>query len=74
MESVDIALFYRICIFVAKITMRLLIQEILCGGESLISIFYSLCKAIVPVCYSVYLPFLLSKKKNYHAAYTSLRF
>ena len=41
--------------------MRLLILEILCGDESLISIFDFLCKAIVPVYYSVYLPLLLSK-------------
>ena len=62
MENVDIALFYRICAFAAIITMRLLILEILCGDESLTSIFHFLCKAIVPVYYSVYLPFLLSKK------------
>ena len=74
MESVGIALFYRICVFVAIITMRLLILEILCGDESLISIFHFLCKAIVPFYYSVYLPFLLSKKKIYRAAYTSLSF
>ena len=43
------------------ITMRLLNLEILCGDESLISVFHFLCKAIVPVYYSVYLPFLLSK-------------
>ena len=43
-------------------TMRLLILEILCGDESLISIFDFLCKAIVPVYYLVYLPLLLSKK------------
>ena len=61
-EIVGIALFYRICVFVAIITMRLLILEILCGDESLISIFHFLCKAIVPFYYSVYLPFLLSKK------------
>ena len=36
MENVDIALFYRICVFVAIITMRLLILKILCGDESLI--------------------------------------
>ena len=39
MENVGIALFYRICAFAAIITMRLLILEILCGDESLISIF-----------------------------------
>ena len=44
------------------ITIRLLILEILCGDESLISIFHCLCKAIVSVYYSLYLPFLLSKK------------
>ena len=42
--------------------MRLLILEILCADESLISIFLFLCKAIVAVYYSVYLPFLSSKK------------
>ena len=56
------ALFYRICVFAAIITIRLSILEVLCGDESLISIFHFLCKAIVPVYYSVYLPFLLSKK------------
>ena len=39
MENVGIALFYRICVVAAIITMRLLILEILCGDESLISIF-----------------------------------
>ena len=62
MENVDIASFYRICVFAAIITTRLLILTILCGDESLISIFNFLCKAIVPVYHSVYLPFLLSKK------------
>ena len=62
MESVGIALFYRICVFVAIITMRLLILEFLCGDESLIPIYHFLCKAIVPFHYSVYLQFLLSKK------------
>ena len=62
MENVGIALFYRICLFVAIITMRLLMLKILCEDESLVSIFHFLCKAIVPVYYSVYLPFLLSKK------------
>ena len=61
MENVGIALFYRICVIAAITTMRLLILEILCGDESLISIFDFLCKVIVPVCYSVYLPLLLSK-------------
>ena len=61
-ENVSIALFYRFCVVAAIITMRLLILEILYGDESLISIFYLLCKAIVPVYYSVYLPLLLSKK------------
>ena len=62
MENVSIALFYRFCVVAAIITMRLLILKILCGDESLISIFDFLCKAIVPVYYSVYLPLLLSKK------------
>ena len=61
MENVGIALFYRICVVAAIITMRLLILEILCGDESLISTFHFLCKAIAPVYYSVYLPLLLSK-------------
>ena len=74
MESVGIALFYRICVFVSIITMRLLILEFLCGDESLTSIVHFLCKAIVLFYYSVYLPFLLSKKKCYYAAYTSLSF
>ena len=73
MESVGIALFHRICVSVAINTMRLLILEILCGDESLISIFHFLCKAIVPVYYSVYLPFFY-QKKFCHAAYTSLSF
>ena len=63
MENVGIALFYRICVLAAIITLTLLILEILCGDESLISVFHFLCKAIVPIYYSVYLPFLLSKKK-----------
>ena len=62
MENVGIALFYRIDVFAAITTMRLLILEILCGDESLISTFHFLCKVIVPLYYSVYLPFLLSKK------------
>ena len=74
MESVGIALFYRICVFVSIITMRLLILEFLCGDESLTSIVHFLCKAIVLFYYSVYLPFLLSKKKCYYVAYTSLSF
>ena len=40
MEDVGIALFYRICVLAAIITMRLLILEILCGDESLILIFH----------------------------------
>ena len=72
-ENVGIALFYRICAFVAITTMRSLILEILCGDESLISIFHFLCKAIVPVYYSVCLPFLY-QKKFYHAAHSSLSF
>ena len=39
MENIGIALFYRFCGVAAIITMRLLILEILCGDESLISIF-----------------------------------
>ena len=62
MENVCIALFYRFCVVAAIITMRLLLLEMLCGDESLISIFDFLCKAIVPVYYSVYLPLLLSKR------------
>ena len=63
MENLGIALFYRFYVVAAIIiTMRLLILEILCGDESLISIFDFLSKAIVPVYYSVYLPLLLSKK------------
>ena len=62
MESVSIASFYRFCMAAAIITMRLLILEILCGDESLISIFDFLCKAKVPVYYSVYLSLILSKK------------
>ena len=62
MENVSIASFYRFCVVATIITMRLLILEILCGDESLISIFDFLSKAIVPVYYSVYLPLLLSKK------------
>ena len=62
MENVGIVLFYRMCVFAAIITMRLLILEIFCGDEGLTSIFHFLCKALVPVYYSVYLPFPLSKK------------
>ena len=62
MENVGIALFYRICVLAAIITMRLLILKIFFGDESLISIFHSLCEAIVTIYFSVYLPFLLSKK------------
>ena len=62
MENVGIALFYRICVVALIITMRLLILEILCGDESLFSIFHCLCKAIVSVYYSLYLTLLLSKK------------
>ena len=61
MENVGIVLCYKICVLAAIITMRLLILEIFCGDESLISIFHFLCKAIVPVYYSIYLQFLLSK-------------
>ena len=59
MENVDIDL---ICVLTAIITVKFLILEILCGDESLISIFHFLCKAIVPVYYTVSLLFLLSKK------------
>ena len=59
MKNLGIALFYRFCVVAAIINMRL---EILCGDESLISVFNFLCKAIVPVYYSVYLTLLLSKK------------
>ena len=62
MENVGIALFYRFYVVAAIITMRLLILEIFCGDESLTSIFDFLCKAIVPVYCSVYVPLLLSKK------------
>ena len=62
MENVGIASFYRICLLAVIITMRLLILKILCGDESLTSIFHFFCKAIVSVYYSGYLPFYLSKK------------
>ena len=62
MENVGIALFCRIYVLAAIITLRFLILEILCGDGSLISVFHFLCKTIVPIYYSVYLPFLLSKK------------
>ena len=62
MENVDIDSFYRICLLAAIITMKLLILKILYGEESLRSIFHFLCKVIVSGYYSVYLPFLLSKK------------
>ena len=62
MESVCIDSFYRICLLAAIITKTLLILKILCWDESLISIFHFLCKAKVSVYYSLYLPFLLSKK------------
>ena len=62
MENVGIALFYRICVVATIKTMKLLIQEILSEDENLISIFHFLCKAIVPIYSSVYLPLLLSKK------------
>ena len=61
-ENVGIALFYTICVLAAIITLRLLILEILREDESLISVFHFLCKTIVPIYCSVYLPFLLSKK------------
>ena len=62
MENVGIALFCRICVLAAIITMTFLILDIFCGDESLISIFHFLCKTIVPVYCSAYVPFLLSKK------------
>ena len=62
MENVGIASFYRICVLAATITMRLLFLDVLCGDESLISVFRFFCKAIVPVYWSAYLPLLLSKK------------
>ena len=62
MENVGIALFCRIFVVAAIITMRLLILEILCGDESLILIFHFLSKVMVPVYYSVYPPLLLWKK------------
>ena len=68
--NVGIASFYRICMLAATITMRLLFLDVLCGDESLISVFRFLCKAIVPIYWSAYLPFLLSKK----ILFCSLRF
>ena len=62
MENVGIASCYRICVLTATITMRLLFLDVLCGDESLISVFRFLCKAIVPIYWSAYLPILLSKK------------
>ena len=62
MDNVSIASFYSICLLAAIITMRLLILKILCGVQYLTLIFHLLSKAIVFVYYSVYLPFLLSKK------------
>ena len=62
MQNVGIALFYRFCVVAVIITMRLLILEILCGDERLLSIFDFSCKAIAPVYYLVYLSLLLSKK------------
>ena len=40
----------------------MLILTIFCGEESVISVFQFLRKAIVSVYYSIYLPFLLSRK------------
>ena len=62
MENVGIASFYIIGVLASTITMRLLFLDVLCGDESLISVFRFLCKAIVPVYWSAYLPLLLSKK------------
>ena len=52
--------------------MRMLILTIFCGEESVISVFQFLRKAIVSVYYSIYLPFLLSRKKKFLSC--SLRF
>ena len=62
MENVGIASIYRIYVLAATITMRLLFLDVLCGDESLKSVFRVLCKAIVPVYWSANLPLLLSKK------------
>ena len=62
MENVGIASFYRTCVLAATITMRLLFLGVLCWDESLISVFRVLCKAIVPIYWSAYLPLPLSKK------------
>ena len=50
----------------------MLILTIFCGEESVISVFQFLRKAIVSVYYSIYLPFLLSRKKIFLSC--SLRF
>ena len=60
MENVGIALFYRICLLATIITMRLLILKILCGDESLTSIFHF--KAIVSVYCAVNLPYFNQKR------------
>ena len=62
MENVGIASFYRICVLASTITMRLLFLDVLCGDESLISVFRFLYKVIVSVYWLAYLPLLLSKK------------
>ena len=64
MENVGIALFYRICLLAALISMRFLILTILHGDESkaVNKKVNFLCKAVFSVYYSVYLQFLLSKK------------
>ena len=62
MENVSIDIIYVICLLATVIATRLLIQKILLGNESLISIFDSSFKGIVFRYYSVYLPFLLIKK------------
>ena len=62
MENVGIALFYRIFLLAAIISITLLILKILSGDECLISIFHFACKAVVCVCYSVYQPFPLSER------------
>ena len=74
MENVGMALFYRICPFAAIITMRLLILEILCGDESLISIFlFFLFEAIVRIS-TQFIYHFFDQKRFYDAAYTSLSF
>ena len=61
MENVDIDS-YKFCLLAAIITTRLLILKNLYENETLIAIFNFIYKAIVFVYYSIYIPFLLSKK------------